>query len=513
MTKPKIEKDGTVANKIEALARQRGFFYPTGEIYGGISGFYDYGHLGAAMKRKFENLWRRFFLGLDDNFVEIEPANVMPEKVFVASGHTQHFVDPVVKCKKCGTAHRADHIMEDFLKENFEGMTPAELEALIKKHAIRCPKCKGPLGDVRPLNMMFPVSIGVEGEGRAFLRAETAQGPYVDFKRQFEAMRKRLPLGLATIGRVYRNEISPRNILIRMREFSQAELQIFFDPAKIDTHPKFKEIERIKLNLLPVANRESGKILIMSAKDAAKTLKLPQFYLYYIAKTQQFYTDLLGVAAEKLRFKELGDEERAFYNKIHWDLELDLPSLGWKEVAGIHYRTDYDLSRHAQLSKVDLAVTVDGKKFIPHVLEVSFGIDRNVWAALELGYVEEKVGKEYRAVLRLPRLLAPFDAAIFPLVARDGLPEKAREIISTLGKLEFNLFYDEDDSIGRRYRRVDEIGVPFAITADSQTKKDDTVTIRDRDSLKQVRVPIKGLAMALYELQHGLKGLEKVGKA
>jgi len=497
---PPLEKGGpTLADKVEALARQRGFFYPSAEIYGGTAGFYDYGHLGTLMKRKFENLWRNFFLRLEENFVEIEPTNVMPEKIFVASGHTRHFTDPTATCKKCGTVHRADHIMEDFLKESFEGLTVGELEDLIKKHKVKCSKCKGELGSVQAQNLMFPVSIGAAGEAKAFLRAETAQGAYASFKRQFDAQRKKLPLGLAVIGRAYRNEISPRNVLLRMREFTQAELQIFFDPDKIDSYPKFGEVENVKLRLFTVANREKVEIIELTAKEAAKKLKLPQLYLFALAKVQQFYTEILKIPADSLRFRELSDEERAFYNKIHFDVELNLPSLGWKEVAGVHYRTDHDLKSHQLLSKQDQSVTLDGKKFIPHVIEISFGIDRNIWAALELGYSEEKAGKEERVVLRLPKRLAPFDAAVFPLVARDGLPEKAREIIAALGKLEFNLFYDEDDSIGRRYRRVDEIGVPFAITVDSQTLKDDTVTIRDRDSMKQVRVPIKGLAMALYE--------------
>lgn len=495
----------TLADKVEALARQRGFFYPSAEIYGGVGGLYDYGHLGASMKRKFEGMWRRFFLGLDENFVEIEPVNLMPAQVFVASGHAQHFVDPVAKCKRCGTFHRADHIMEDFLKESFEGLTTVELQALIKKHGVKCPKCKaGELGDIRPLNMMFPVSIGAEGEGRGFLRAETAQGAYVNFKRQFEAQRKRLPLGLAVVGRAYRNEISPRNVLIRMREFTQAELQIFFDPQKLNEHPRFKEVEKVKLALLPVASREKGEVVKLTAKDVVKKLGLPAFYVYHMARVQEFYNSL-GISA--LRFKELSPEERAFYNKIHWDVELHLPSLGWKEVAGIHYRADYDLGKHAQSSKVEMAITFDGRKFVPHVLEISFGVDRNIYALLEMAYNEEKAGKEDRVVLRLPKTLGPFDVAIFPLVARDGMPEKSREALEALSKLEFRVFYDEDDSIGRRYRRVDEIGVPFAVTIDSQTLKDDTVTIRDRDTMKQTRVKIKELAMAIYEMQHPLKKL------
>ena len=508
-----INDSPTLAEKVESIARQRGFFYPSGEIYGGIAGFYDYGHIGTLIKRKFENLWRKFFLSLDENFFEIETTNVMHENVFVASGHTQHFVDPVAKCKRCGTVHRADHIMEEFLHESFEGLTPEELEDLIKKHNIKCPKCKaGELGDIKPLNMMFPVRIGADGETRAFLRAETAQGPYVVFKRQFEACRKQLPLGLAAIGRVYRNEISPRNVLIRMREFTQAELQIFFDPSQLGSHPNFKEVENYQLQLFPVKDRSSGIILKVAAKDAVKKFGLPQFYVYHMAKIQQFYLEQLRIDAAAFRFRELSEEERAFYNRIHWDIELNLPSLGWKEVAGIHYRTDYDLGRHEKLSKQEMAITYNEKKFIPHVLELSFGVDRNIWSLLELNFAEEKVGKEERTVFKLPRSLASFDAAVFPLVTKDKLPEKAKEIVNLLQQTGYAVFYDEADSIGRRYRRVDEIGVPFSITVDYDSLNNEDVTIRDRDSMAQIRVPIKELCGALWKLINYKVEFEKAGK-
>lgn len=470
---------------IESLAKRRGFFWQSAEIYGGMGGFYDYGHLGTIMKRKIENLWRKYFLSLDDRFFEIETSNIMPESVFVASGHLQSFVDPVTRCEKCNTPHRADHIIEQFLGQRFEGVKPEELERLITKHDIKCPKCKGPLkAAVDVFNMMFPVTIGVEGGTKAYLRPETAQGVYVNFLQNFDILRKRLPIGLAIIGRAYRNEISPRQLITRMREFTQAELQIFFDPEKIDSHERWYEVEDYKLLLLPAG---SQKIMEITAAEAAKSFELPQFYLWHLAKIQQFFLEKLGIPKERFRVKELSEEERAFYNKIHFDIEIDTPSLGgWKEIGGLHYRTDHDLVGHQKVSKKSQNIFFDGKKFIPHVLEISMGIDRILFTLLDLNLVKNTK----RSYLRLPPAIAPYTLAIFPLVKKDGLDKIAKELFLRLKK-RFDVFYDEDDSIGRRYARVDEIGTPFAITIDNQTKEDNTVTIRDRDTTKQQRIEIE----------------------
>ncbi len=489
---------------IESIAKRRGFFWQSSEIYGGISGLYDYAPIGTMLKRGWENLWRSYFIGLDDNFFEIETSDIMPESVFVASGHLKNFVDPTVKCKNCGSTYRADHILEDVLKENFEGLTADEMSRLIKKHNIRCEKCKGELEDVGALNMMFPVSVGVEKPATAYLRPETAQGAYVNFKLAFEAMRRKLPLGLAIIGKAYRNEISPRNALLRMREFTQAELQVFFDPDKINEHPEFNEIKDYVVRIFPVENRESGKTDEMEC--SALIRKLPKFYVYYMAKMQQFYLDVLGLSKAKLRFRELSDEERAFYNKYHYDVELQL-GIGWKEIAGLHYRTDHDLGGHEKISHHDMSVSIDGKKFLPHVIELSFGVDRNIFALLDLCYREEKE----RALFSFPRLLSPFDCSIFPLVNKDNLPDKAVEIKNMLKNSGFAVFYDDSGSIGRRYRRMDEIGVALCITIDHRTLEDDTLTLRDRDSMKQVRVGIKNLDQSIRRFLQG-ENIERLGE-
>jgi len=492
--------------KIEDIAKRRGFFWQSSEIYGGLSGFYDYAHLGTLLKRRWENLWRNFFLGLSDDFYEIEASLIMPENVFKASGHLESFVDPIVKCRKCGLTERADHIIEANLKENFEGLSPKDLSDLIKKHNIRCPKCKGQLEEAGILNMMFPLDIGTGSEKkRAYLSPETAQGAYLNFKREFECLRKKLPLGLAIIDRVYRNEISPRNALLRMRGFGQAELQLFFDPDKINEHENFDEIIDYKVRVFPVSSREKNKIDEVSCKELAK--KLPKFYVYHMAKVQQFYLDLLKIPRDKFRFRELSDEEKAFYNQYHWDIELLLEDLGWKEVAGVHYRTSHDLDGHQRVSKQDMHVSIDGKKFIPHVLELSFGIDRNLYSLLILFFNEEKE----RTIFRFPGLLAPYDAAVFPLVSKDGLPEKALEIKKLLQDLGFVIFYDESGSIGRRYRRMDEVGTPFCVTIDYETLERNDITVRDRDSMKQIRVSVEDICLKLRKFLDGEK-LENLGK-
>ncbi len=463
-------------DKIETLAKKRGIFYISGEIYGGLSGIYEYGHIGARMKRKFENLWRKYFLSLDDNFYEIETSTIMPKNVFIASGHVKNFVDPVVVCKKCGNVERADTIVENVLHESFEGKSLEELTKLIRDHKIRCPKCDGELSEARYFNMMFPLKIGVFNVKDAFLRPETAQGVYINFVREFNLTRKHLPLGLAIVGRAYRNEISPRQLTLRQREFTQAELQIFFDSDKINEHPRWDEVKDYKL-IVKSVNGDTTKV-------ACKDMNLPKFYVYHMAKVQQFYLEVLGVPEEKFRLRQLSDEEKAFYNKYHWDVEMYMDSLGkFKEVGGIHYRTDHDLVGHQKVSKVRQEIFFDGKRIVPHVLELSFGVDRNIFGLIDIGYNEED-----RFVLKIPKKMASFDVAVFPLVKK--LSEKARNVYDIL-KSDFDAFYDESGSIGRRYARQDEIGTPFCITIDFQTLEDSTVTIRNRDDGSQKRVKIE----------------------
>ncbi|MCK4714250.1 MAG: glycine--tRNA ligase, partial [Candidatus Aenigmarchaeota archaeon] len=409
------------SDKILDIAKRRGFFWQSSQVHGAIAGFYDYAHLGSALKRKWENEWREFFLSLDDGFHEIQPVQIMPEEVFKASGHLDSFIDPTVKCKKCGAVERADHVISDHVEGEFEGISLEKMSELIEKYDIKC-KCGGKFAEIGILNMMFPLEIGTgKAKRTGYLSPETAQGAYVNFKLEFEALRKRLPLGLAVIGKAFRNEISPRNVLIRQREFTQAELQIFFDPDTIKEHARFGDVARYKLRLYPEGNRKTGKGVELTCDDAVRKLKLPRFYVYHMARIQQFYLDHLGMPRKRFRFKQLTDEEKAFYNKYHWDIELDLESLGgFTEMSGCHYRTDHDLKGHQKVSGESMEVNIEGKKFIPHVLELSFGVDRNVYALFELALREESG----RVVMVFPRRVSPFDAGLFPLVKKDGLPEK-----------------------------------------------------------------------------------------
>jgi len=474
---------------INAIALKRGFFMPSAEIYKGkadIAGLYFYGHLGKSMKLKFESLWRNFFLKLHDNFYEIEGTCILPKQVFEASGHLENFNDPLVQCLNCGFRFRADVFIEDELGINVYGFTNEEMTKIIRQNSLKCPKCNSiKLGDVNFFNMMFPISLGaLSKEPNAYLTPETAQQSYLAFKREYEALRKKLPLGLAVIGKVFRNEISPRQIFFRLREFTQAELQVFIDKDMLDEDllgiwEKIKNKE-VKVKL---ANEEKEKEYKISE------LPYPKLYLSFLYKIQEFYFEKLKIPKEKFRFRELSEEERAFYNKFHFDVEIYLDSLkGFKEVAGLHYRSDYDLGRHEKHSKESMNVLWKNKKVLPHVIELSFGVDRNIFALLDVFFKKEKE----RNLFCFPPSVSPIQIAVFPLVNKDGLNNKAREIYEKL-KNYFDCFYDEADSIGRRYRRQDEIGTPFCITVDYQTLEDDTVTIRDRDSMKQERIKIENL--------------------
>ncbi len=496
------------AEKILDIATKRGFFYPSAEIYGSKTGFWTYGSLGTKIKQKWENLWKSYFLSLNTNFYEIDDCNILPKRVFESSGHLKNFTDPLAECEKCHFRFRADQLIEDELKIEVGGLKDEALTKLIKDNKLKCTKCKGNLMPVRFFNMMFDVKVGATGEDIMYLRPESAQSPYLAFKREFEATRRKLPLGLAVIGRAYRNEISPRQGFFRLREFTQAELQIFFDQDKINEHESWNEIKDYSLIIF-----SNKKIKSISCKEINDKMKFPKFYLYHMARVQQFYINTLQIPEKFFRFRELGSEERAFYNKIHFDIELDLEALGgWKEVAGVHYRTDYDLSKHQFGSGVKLEVTIDEngktKKFIPHVLELSFGVDRNIWALLDIFYREEKE----RTLFAFPSNLSPIDAAIFPLVNRDKLPEFAEIVFMDLFRNSLTVFYDYSGSIGRMYRRQDEAGTKFCLTVDYDSLKNNDITVRDRDTMKQVRVKIKDLKQVLNNLLKEDKELKDFGK-
>jgi len=477
--------------------KKKGFIYPSSDIYGGVAGLYDYGHLGTKLKKNLEELWRKFFLGLDDNFFEIETANIMHENVFKASGHLENFTDPVA-ISESGHFERADHLLERALGKRFEGLTPKEMMDLIEKNKIKCPVSGTKIVDVKTVNMMFPVQLGVGTKNTGYLRPETAQSPYVNFKLQYELQRRKLPMGLALIGRAYRNEISPRNLTLRQREFTQAELQIFFDPSKITEHPDFDEIKAEKLNVLLVGDRDKVKTFQKMTTEALIKKDLPKFYVYYLAKIQQFYLKTLGIPEEKFRLYQLDDKEKAFYNKYHFDLEIELNEHGFTEIGGLHYRTDHDLSGHQRISgeKMEIHDEESGKKFIPHVLEISMGVDRLTYALLDLAY--DSGAERGNIVLNLSPKLAPFLCAVFPLVKnKPEVVAKAREVYNLL-KGGYSCFYDDSGSVGRRYARADEIGTSYCITVDFESLEDSCVTLRDLKTTKQERVKISELKNRLF---------------
>ena len=489
------------AQDFATFCKKKGFIYPSSEIYGGVAGLYDYGHLGTRLKHNFQDAWRKYFLGLNDNFFEIETANIMHKDVFKASGHLANFSDPIVNCLKCEFSERADHFVEQAIKKRVEELSVEELNTLIKEKGLVCPKCQSALAEVSVLNMMFPLQMGVGSKNTAYLRPETAQSPYVNFKLQYELLRKKLPLGLALIGKAYRNEISPRNLTLRQREFTQAELQIFFNPNKIGEHKHFGSVNDYKLKVVLSDARNTG--IVEKTAQELVDLGLPQFYVYHLVVIQKFYLEVLKISEEKFRIYQLNDKEKAFYNKYHFDLEVELNEHGWIEMGGLHYRTDHDLKGHQDVSKEKMEIFDEesGSKFIPHVLELSFGVDRNVYVLLDQNLSGDK--ERGNLVLGLPAKFTPFYCAVFPLVKnKPELVALAERIHQDL-KIGFSCLYDQASSVGRRYARADEIGVKYCITIDFESLDDEMVTIRERDSTKQERVKISELKDKLYQLYIG----------
>ena len=555
-------------DKVIELSKRRGFLWNSFEIYGGAAGFYDYGPYGAMLKRCVENIWRDFFV-VQEGFFEIESPTIGIEDIFVASGHVSGFSDPITECLKCGEVFRADHLINNIVS-GADGLSSDELERLIKLHDTRCPECGGNLDKVYDFNLMFNTSIGSGAGRKAYLRPETAQGMFVDFPRLLRFYREKLPFGATQIGKAYRNEISPRQGVLRLREFTQAEAEIFIDPVD-KTHPSFKEIAKKKLTLYPANVQEDGGEPVTMQLDEAVSSGIiaHECIAYYINLTCEFLV-ACGIDSNRLRLRQHRSDEMAHYAADCWDAEVYLDRFGWVEVVGIADRTDYDLKAHMKLSQAELTVfkeyktaqkrdvvkikpnmayigptfknkareiinalqnispgdikndtvTIDidgetitlggeaftierhveeirGENVVPHVIEPSFGIDRIIYAILEHSYLEEMVEDEIRVVLKLPMKIAPVKAAVLPLLTRDELIEPANRIVSMLKKIGIQTVFDDSGTIGRRYRRNDEIGTPYAITIDYETLKDETVTIRDRDTMKQVRVPIKGIDLKI----------------
>lgn len=471
--------------EIVRLALERGFFMPSCEIYGDApAGFWDYGPLGVDLKRKFIEFWRRELVKRD-GMLEIDGSQVLSKKVFQASGHLESFVDPIAKCEQCRAIYRLDKLIEEKTGIHVpERMNLEEMKRLIEEHDIKCGKCGGKLIDLSHFNMMFRLGVGVIGAD-AYLRPETCQNIFIDFLRIHKTMRRNLPFAIAQVGKSFRNEISPRQGLLRMREFYQAEIEVFFNPKKANEFPKADPMMDYELRLKPLGRDETIEITCKEALDSG--LISSRLIAYYLSLIQQFY-EKAGISREKIRLRQLGDDEKAFYAVEAWDLEVET-SLGWIELVACNNRGSHDLGGHQRFSGHEMEVLDDGEKVLPHVFELSMGVDRSIYCILE-NALDLEGGKP---VLRLPPHFAPIEVAVLPLLSKEPFTSKAREIYEML-KLDFDVEYDESGSIGRRYLRFDEVGVPICITIDHQTLEDDTVTLRFRDSSMQLRVDLGELA-------------------
>ncbi len=471
------------------LAQQRGFFFKTAESYpNSPAGFLDYGPLGVALRGRLVELWRRMIVK-KDGMIEIDGAQILPKAVFEASGHLESFTDPFVKCAKCGSVFRPDKLLEEKTGKTVpEKLSDSEYDELMSKSGVKCLRCGSKLAGTGRFNMMFRVGIG-PGAEEAYLRPETCQSIFVDFPLLFKTQRVKLPIGIAQVGRSFRNEIAPRQGLIRLRELNQAEVEVFFNPARTDD-PKF-EWALGEGFYFRHPDGTDGKLTLADA--VSKGVVPNKLIAHYLALMAGFYFSA-GVPPENLRFRILSPEDRAFYSQAAFDLEVKL-SMGWVELVACNYRGDYDLGRHGKVSGTDFRVDDGGEKVLPHVFELSMGVDRSLYAVIELSMR----GEGDRRTMSLKPYLSPVQAGVFPLVNKDGLQEAAREVFSELQE-SFDVFYDESGSIGKRYARADEAGVPVCITLDYDTLKDRTVTVRDRDTRQQERVPISELSARLAAL-------------
>ena len=570
---------------INEMARRRGFFWPSFEIYGGVSGFVTLGPLGSTLKRKIEGRLRDFFIRRLGLF-EIETSVIMPGKVFEASGHVEAFQEPMVECNECKRKFRADHLLLEFARmseTDTEKLSLQELMSEIKKRGIHCPECGGNFGEPEQFLTMFKTTIGPYSGAIGYGRPEAAQGIFVEYKRIYEYAREKLPFGVAIIGHALRNEISPRQGPIRLREFTIMDLEFFFDPEEPQC-TMLKEVENETLRLLPAESVLKGvdDTIEVTVKEAlSKKLIRTDWQAFFMVLSKRFLAEL-GVPEDKQRFIEKLDWERAHYSVQGYDQQIFLERWGWVEISGHNYRTDYDLRRHMEFSGVDLTAfkrhekpiikeevnvkpvtseigpafkestsrvikllsTIDSreleasfkkqgfhivesfkilpehveitrkrvkeksKRFIPHVVEPSFGSDRLFYVTLEYAYKK----KEGRTLLSLPRDLAPVEVSVFPLVSKDGLPEKARRVYHALIDASFTVEYDESGSIGRRYARADEVGTPVGVTVDYKTLEDNTVTIRDRDTWRQVRNKIDKLPELFHAYFSYKKEFEELGQ-
>ena len=449
MNEQASESSGPTLDEIVALCKRRGFIFPSSEIYGGVGSTYDYGHYGVLLKNNVKNEWWRAMLTDRDDIVAIDSAIIQHPRVWEASGHLEGFSDPLVQCLgKCKRRWRLDHLQEAVAAEG--GDPDGE---------IRCPECGGELSEPREFNLMFKTHVGPVAESGAevYLRPETAQGIFINFKNVLSFSRKKPPFGIAQIGKSFRNEITTGNFIFRTREFEQMEMEFFCPPDEAE-----------------------------------------KWHQHWLSERMRWYTGL-GIQPDNLVLRPHDADELSHYSSATSDIEYLFP-MGYSELEGIANRGDFDLTAHMEHSreKLEYFDQATGERYIPHVIEPAAGVDRATLAFLVDAYEVEEIDGRERTVLHLHPKLAPVKVAVMPLVNKDGMPERAREVFEGLRR-RIGAEYDSGGSIGKRYRRQDEIGTPWGVTIDGDTAVDDTVTLRDRDSLTQERVPIDGLAELLLD--------------
>ncbi|QIB72836.1 glycine--tRNA ligase [Halogeometricum borinquense] len=576
--------DRTEGERLTELAKRRGYYFGSSEAYGGTAGFYTYGPQGAALKSNVEDAWRERFTVQEGN-LEIDAPTIMPEPVFEASGHLDTFDDMLVECPECAESHRADHLIEDNSDlEDAETLSLEEAAEEIAALDLVCPNCGAELAgqSVDNFNLMFETNIGPGSSDPGYLRPETAQGIFVEFPRIKEYARNRLPFGVTQVGRAYRNEISPRKSIVRTREFTQAELEQFIDPERDE--PDLSAVEDVEVLLYPATEqqKDDGDYIETTIGAAVEDGSIGNAWLGYFLGIAQEWYERVGVDMDRFRFRQHLAGERAHYSSDCWDAESEVDG-DWIEIAGFSYRSDYDLSKHAEYSEEDYTVfrqydepktveravvdpdmsvlgpkfggaagdvkdalerlaerdpdafdgdevtvevdgethtvetdvtnfaveeqTINGEHITPHVVEPSFGVDRTVYTLLAHAYEEDEVDDEERTYLSLSPEVAPRDVGVFPLVSNvPELVDLADEIVDDLRAAGLSVVYDDSGSIGRRYRRQDEVGTPFCITVDRDGLESDgetTVTVRERDSGRQVRVPVSALADELGAVRGG----------
>ena len=452
------DKEDSQLKDIVALCKRRGFVFPGSEIYGGLSNSFDYGPYGVEILNNLRKLWWKYFVHRRDDIVGLDSSILLHPRVWEASGHVSNFSDPLIDCKSCKVRFRVDHFLDEKLGEGFTvGKTLEELQQVLKKENYACPNCgkSETFTEARNFNLMFKTQQGANEGGTMdiYLRPETAQGIFINFKNIANTSRKKIPFGIAQIGKSFRNEIMARQFVFRTREFEQLEMEFFCEPG--------------------------------SQKE---------WFTHWVDYCTNFLTEVIGIQKESIRVRQHEKSELSFYSEETSDIEFKFP-FGWGELWGIASRTDYDLTQHEKASGQDLKYTdqSNNKKFLPYVVEPALGLNRLFLSVISDAYEEEKLADgETRTVLHLSSKVAPIKIGIFPLMKKDGLGEKAKEIFQTLRE-HWYCEYDESGAIGKRYRRQDELGTPYCITVDYDSLKDNSVTVRERDTMKQERIDIQSL--------------------